>query len=107
MSKFVNDRLQGAVEVEKAGDCGPDTWRERWGHREEGRVKWASKQGSNSDKSTKWSEEWVEHINLVSNAKEKLKCKKWCRNESSGLEWTERWGEYDLPNKKEKWCDKW
>ena len=43
MSKFVNDRLQGAVEVEKKGDSGPNTWRERWGHREEGRVKWASK----------------------------------------------------------------
>ena len=49
----------------------------------------------------------MEHVDLASNVKEKLKCKKWCRDESNGLEWTERWGEYNLPDRKEKWCDKW
>ena len=39
--------------------------------------------------------------------KEIAECKKWCRAELKGLEWTEKWGEYDLPYLKEKWCDKW
>ena len=68
------------MEVEKSGQRGADSWRERWGHREEGRVKWASKQGENNDKQIKWSEEWNEMEDLASGRKEVLECKKWCRD---------------------------
>ena len=95
------------MQVEKAGSNGRNTWLERWGHTEEGRLKWASKYGEDSEEKAKWSEEWSERTDDTLSRKEVLECKKWCRDEKIGWEWTEKWGEFDLPYRKEKWCDKW
>ncbi|TNV81243.1 hypothetical protein FGO68_gene4094 [Halteria grandinella] len=80
------------------------SWQESWYDKDNGKVKWASKQGEQYLTGDKWQEEWTER--QKEEGVEKV-CRKWGKNLERNEEWTEQWGEQIGGDKSEKWTDRW